>query len=59
MTVGGITVQDEFERLWKGDIIGKKMKETVGDQEVSVLKRAIFDCQHPMFVRVNPAFEHK
>ena len=35
------------------------MKDTVGDQEVPLLKRAIFNLQHPMFVGVHPAFEHK
>ena len=30
--VGGITVKDELERLWKGDMFCKKMKETAGDK---------------------------
>ena len=47
--VSGITVQDELGRLWKGGVIRKKLKQTVGYQEVP----------HPMFVGYNPAFEHK
>ena len=57
--VGGITVQDELEWLWKCDISFKKMKETVVDQELPVSKRANFNCQKPMFAGVNPAFEKK
>ena len=59
LTAGRITVQDELEVLWKGGIICKKVKETVGDQEVPLSKRAIFDCQYPMFVGVHPAFDQK
>ena len=57
--VDRITAQDELKRLWKGDIIRKKMKETVGYQKVLVPKRAIFDRQHLMFIGVHPAFEQK
>ena len=57
--LGRITVQDELEKLWKGGIICNKMKETVVDQEVSLLKRDIFDRQNPMFVGVHPAFDNK
>ena len=35
------------------------MKETVGYQKVPVPKRAIFDRQHPIFIRVHPAFDQK
>ena len=57
--VGGINVQDKLERLWRGDIIRNKMKQTVGDQEVPVPKGFIFDCKQTMFVGVHPAFEQK
>ena len=52
-------MKDELERLWKGDIIRKKIKDTLGDQEVPVPKRDIFDRKHPMFVGFHPAFDKK
>ena len=43
-------MQDELGWLWKGDIIRKKIKDTVVDQEVPVPKRDIFDRKHPMLL---------
>ena len=54
-----ITVKEKFEQFWKGDIICKKMKETMGDQEFSFSKMDIFDRQKPIFVGVHPSFEQK
>ena len=58
-TLGEITVQDELELFFKGDIFRNKMKETVVYQEVPVPKRDVFNRRHPMFVRIHPDFDQK
>ena len=55
MTVGGITVSDELERLWKSKVLVNKSKELKGDEVLS--KEVLFTRIHTS-VHGNPTFKN-
>jgi len=55
MTVGGITVSDELERLWKSKVLVNKSKELKGDEVLS--KEVLFTRIHTS-VHGHPTFKN-